>query len=62
MQSERSLRKTRSVRRILKSASSAAVTFQSYVYDFDEAKADQLILTSEQINDFLVLESGSWPF
>lgn len=59
MQSERSLHKTRSVKRYLKSASSAAVTFQFNVFDFDEAKADQLILTSEQINDFRVLECGT---
>lgn len=57
MQSERSLRKTRSVRRILKSASSAAVTFQSNVFDFEEAEADHLMMTSEQ--NFRVLECGT---
>lgn len=59
MQSERSLHKTRSVKRYPKSASSAAVTFQSNVFDFEEAEADHLMMTSEQINDFRVLECGT---
>lgn len=62
MQSERSLSKTQAVKITMKSASSAAVTFQFNVFAFDEAKADQLILTSEQINDFRVMECGTWPF
>lgn len=31
----------------------------TYVFVFDEAKANQLILISEQINDFRVLECGT---